>query len=203
MDMIDILIFAVLLTSALFAFKRGFSRGTITLFSWVATGAGTYFVFPIVAPLAHNAVPFPMVADVLALFVTFFGFLLALNLVGARFGRAVNSGTPGAIDRTLGFGYGLARGLVILSVCFWFFGFTSDTAEPPEWVARSSLFPLIDTTARQLTAFVPQTEGERPQGVASARERAYEAPTGEADETGYADSERNALDQLIESTSGD
>ena len=203
MDTIDILIFAVLLTSALFAFKRGFSRESITLFSWVATGVGTYFVFPAVAPIAHGAIPFPVFADVLALFVTFIGFLLGLNLLGARFGRAINSGTPGAIDRTLGFAYGLGRGLVILAVCFWFFGYTSDTSDPPDWIARSSMYPLIDTTARQLTAFVPHPGGERASGVASTRESDYVAPTGEADETGYAASERNALDQLIESTSGD
>ncbi len=203
MSLVDIAILGVLLISALFAFQRGFARETIAIFAWVATGAGTYFAFPWVRPLAHNAIPFGIAADVVALFVTFFGFLWVLGFFSNRIAKTLKVAKPNSFDRSLGFAYGLARGLVLVAVGFWFLGLAGTDDEPPAFVAQASLFPLVDATAQTLSAFVPQPGAPGALGVASASDPAYEAPAGAADEDGYADSERRALDQLIESTSGD
>lgn len=203
MSLIDILILGVLLLSALFAFRRGFTRESIALFAWVATAVGTYFVFPYVRPLAQNAIPFGVVADVIALFVSFFGLLWVLSFFSRRLAGVLKTGKPGNFDRAMGFSFGLARGLVLIAAGFWFLGFAGTEEEPPAFVAQASLYPLIDTTAQAISAFVPQVGAPGAQGVASNADPAYEAPAGSDEEDGYADSERQALDQLIESTSGD
>jgi len=203
MSLIDIAILGILLISALFAYQRGFARETISIFAWVATGAGTYFAFPWMRPLAQNAIPIQMLADVIALFVTFFGFLMVLSFISKRLAGKLKTNAPGGVDRTLGFAFGLARGIVLVGVSFWFLGIAGTGSQPPAYVARASLFPLVDMTAQAFSAIVPQPDGPRARGVASASDPAYEAPEGDVDENGYADSERRALDQLIESTSGD
>ena len=81
MTFIDVIVLGILLISALFAFRRGFTRETVSIFAWVGTGAAAYYAFPFVRPYAHAAIPMPMVADVLALFVSFFGFLMVFGFV--------------------------------------------------------------------------------------------------------------------------
>ena len=200
---IDIAILAILLISALFAFSRGFTRETIAIFAWIGTGVGTYVVFPLAQPLAHVSIPIGWLADGVALFVVFSGFLTVSSYVSSALATRFKGGAPGVIDRSLGFGFGLARGLVVVATVFLFLGYADLDRNPPEYVVEANFFPLVDTTARTLTAFVPQAGLGGASGVALNDDPTYEAPQDATEEDGYADSERRALDQLIESTSSD
>ena len=203
MSLIDIVILAALLSSAFFAYRRGFARETISIFAWVATIAATYFLYPMVQPFARNAISYTMVADVIALFVTFFGSLWILNYFSEKIAKMLKVNSPGQFDRSLGFVFGIARGMILVALGFWFLGLAGTDEEPPQYVAEASLYPFVEATARGISAFLPQTGAPGARGVASRSDPAYEAPAGEDDENGYDDSERQALDQLIESTSGD
>jgi membrane protein required for colicin V production len=203
MSLIDLAILAVLLVSALFAFRRGFSRESAALFGWAATLVATYFVFPFVRPFAAEAIPFGIVGDAIGLFVTFFGSLWVVSYVLKRMAGIVKAREPNNFDRSLGFVYGLGRGFVLVTLAFWFLGVAGTDRAPPGFVAQASLYPLIDTTAFVISAIVPQAGAQGARGVASNADPAYVAPAGADEENGYADSERQALDQLIESTSGD
>lgn len=200
---IDIAILAVLLISALFAFSRGFTRETVSVFAWVTTGVATYFIFPMVRPFAHASIPVSWAADLVALFVVFSGFLMISGYVSSRLLMRFKTAEPGMLDRSLGFGFGLGRGLVVVATVFWVMGYADLDQDPPEFISQANLFPLVDTTARTLTAFVPQGTLRATSGVALESDPDYEAPQDTGEETGYADSERRALDQLIESTSSD
>ncbi len=207
MTAIDFAILAVMLISALFAFRRGITRETVSIFAWVGTGLATYYAFPWIRPLAHASIPFGMVADVVALFVVFFGFLMLFGSLTSRLAGLVVSSKPGITERSMGFAFGLGRGLVLVAGGFWLMGFSDRDQEPPSYVVEANLFPLVDATAQSLAAFLPQGGALAAQGRARAlaytSDPTYETPDGSADEDGYADSERRALDQLIESTSGD
>ncbi len=200
---IDIGILAILLISALFAFARGFTRETIAVFAWVATGFATFILFPVVRPFAHTSINTDWMADVVALFVVFSGFLMVTTYVSSRVAQRLASANPGMVDRSLGFAFGLGRGLLVVAGAFWLMGYANLDQEPPEYVVEANFFPIVDATARSLTIFVPQTVLASASGVALEGDPTYEAPTGAAEENGYADSERRALDQLIESTSSD
>jgi len=203
MNLIDIGVLAILLISALFAFKRGFSAETISIFALVATVAGTYFLYPTVRPFAHQAISIGLLADGIALFVTFVGLFWVSGYIAKRIGGALKVNNPGQFDRSLGFVYGLARGLVLVALGFWFLGLAGTEEEPPAYVAQASIYPFVAVTADALSTIVPQVGAHGARGVASNSDQAYVAPAGSQDEDGYDDSERQALDQLIESTSGD
>ncbi len=203
MTFIDILILAALLISALFAFRRGFTREAISISAWVATGVGTYYIFPWVAPLARRSLPFGMFADIVALFVVFTGLLMVFTFISSGLAKGLKANKPSMMNRSMGFAFGLVRGLVLAAGTFWILGFTDVNSEPPSYILEANLFPLVDTTAQTLSVFLPQAGALGVQGLAYASDPTYEAPDGAADEDGYADSERRALDQLIESTSGD
>jgi len=200
---IDIAIIIVLLISALFAFSRGFTRETISVFAWIGTGFATFFVFPMVRPFAYASIGPGLFADLVALFVVFTGFLMVSSYASSHLAARLKGGNPGTLDRSLGFAFGLARGLVVVACLFAVMGYADLDQDPPDYIVQANLFPLVDTTARTLTAFVPQATYQTASGVALEHDPAYQAPQDTDDEEGYADSERRALDQLIESTSSD
>ncbi len=203
MGFVDLIILGVMLISALFAFARGFAREAVSLFSWVSTAVAVYYVFPIVRPYAHASIGSGMVADAIGLFVVFFGFLTLLSYISSKLAGRLRSGRTGAVDRALGFGYGLSRGLVLVAGLYWVLGFTTYQSSQPRFLESASLMPLVDTTARTMEAYFPSESRTYQMGLAQAQDTTYVSPTGAEDEEGYASSERRALDQLIESTSGD
>ena len=62
---------------------------------------------------------------------TFLGTLLIVSIITVRFSDMVLDSRIGALDRTLGFLFGLARGLVIVVVAFLFFAWlVPDRSQP-------------------------------------------------------------------------
>lgn len=203
MDFVDVIILGVMLISALFAFSRGFAREAVSLFSWIATAVAVYYVFPIVRPYAHASIGSGVYADAMALFVVFFAFLTLLSYISSKLAGRLKTGRTGSMDRSLGFAYGLGRGLILIASLYWVLGFTTYQTEQPRFLADASLMPLVDTTARTLEAYFPSESRTYQMGLAQTADNNYVSPTSAEDEEGYASSERRALDQLIESTSGD
>jgi membrane protein required for colicin V production len=61
----------------------------------------------------------------------------------------------GALDRTLGFLFGLARGLVIVVVAFLFFAWLVPDASQPEWVRSAKSRVVLQGTGDWLDVDVP------------------------------------------------
>ena len=60
--------------------------------------------------------------------------LLVVSVLTIRISDMVLDSRVGALDRTLGFLFGLARGLVIVVVAFQFFTWLVPDRSQPEWV---------------------------------------------------------------------
>ena len=60
--------------------------------------------------------------------------LLIVSVITVRISDMVLDSRVGALDRTLGFLFGLARGLVIVVVAFLFFAWLVPERSQPEWV---------------------------------------------------------------------
>src|SRR5690606_18690823 len=60
----------------------------------------------------------------------------------------------GALDRTLGFVYGAARGLLVLAVALLFFNWLVGT-NPPAWVSEAKSRPLLESIGTWLEGILP------------------------------------------------
>ena len=54
----------------------------------------------------------------------------------------------GAFDRTLGFIYGLARGLVLVAIAYLFYGWLLPLDRQDDWVKNARSLPMIRQAAR-------------------------------------------------------
>lgn len=119
---VDIGLAAFLLLSILVGLARGFVFELLSLVGLVAA----YFAGLWLTPMLREHVPIGQAGSGLNYGVTFAGvFLLALVAwsLGARLVRLLIRATPlSLIDRLLGAGFGLVRGVVVLLVFVWIVG---------------------------------------------------------------------------------
>ena len=66
----------------------------------------------------------------------FLGTLLIVSIITVRISDMVLDSRVGALDRTLGFLFGLGRGLIIVVVAFLFFAWLVPPRSQPEWVQQ-------------------------------------------------------------------
>src|SRR5438045_205378 len=114
MNPLDIGVIAVIVLSAIFAFARGFVREALSIISWVGAAAITYYgfnwVYAQVDPHVHN----PLLSQVISVFGPFVVSLVVLTILTGIFARMVRFSGLTPIDRTLGFMFGVARGVLVL-----------------------------------------------------------------------------------------
>ena len=127
----------------------------------------------------------------------------------------------GALDRTLGFLFGLARGLVIVVVAFLFFDWLVPERSQPEWVQEREIARRagkhrrsadVDAAGRPrghiLKRFKRRKDGDEPAEPAAAPQRGANAsppattgtvPARANDEQkGYGRDERRGMQQLLD-----
>ncbi len=74
--------------------------------------------------------------------------LLVVSIVTVRISDMVLDSRVGALDRTLGFLFGLARGLFIVVVAFMFFNWLVPDKSQPEWVRAAKSRVVLSRNRR-------------------------------------------------------
>ena len=207
--LLDIIVLAVMLLSGLLAMIRGFMREILSIAAWGAAAIATLYAFPRLTPMAKTYFNNDTVAAVVVVAGVFLGTLIVVTVFTSRISDMVLDSRIGALDRTLGFLFGLARGLLIVVVAFMFFAWLVPDKQQPDWVRSAKSLSVLDTTGKWLMSLLPddpestilkrlkrnkdeeQTEygpAPRNSNTASAREST----------TGYSKSNSDALKSLIE-----
>ena len=116
---LDYIVFGVVLLSGLLALIRGFMRELFSLIAWAGAYFATVKFYHLAVPMAHHYIKSDKAAEWAAMAGVFAAALIVLMLVGFAVcsllirGRALT-----AIDRSLGFAYGLARGALVVCVLY-------------------------------------------------------------------------------------
>ena len=129
--------------------------------------------------------------DVLAMAVAaaavFFVTLILVSIVTIRLSDAILDSKVGALDRSLGFVFGAARGLLLCVIAFVFFSWLVPMEKQPEWVRAAKMKPLLQSTGDELTSLLPDDpEGiigrfKKPKTAAPADEPPAEGDTAAKD----------------------
>jgi membrane protein required for colicin V production len=97
----------------------------------------------------------PMLADAVLIGTVFILSLIVFSLVTVSISDRVLEGRVGALDRTLGFVYGLARGLILVVIAYMIFGLIVDKNDFPRWVTEARSLPLIERTGEGIKSLLP------------------------------------------------
>ena len=118
---LDILLLVVMLISALLAMVRGFMREIFSIISWAAAAACTLYFYKRLVPVAKQYIYNDLIATGAVVGILFLGTLLVVSIITIKISDAILDSRVGALDRTLGFLFGLARGLIVVVAAYTFF----------------------------------------------------------------------------------
>ena len=171
MNWLDLAVIGVVLLSAVFAFARGFVREALSIIAWVGAAAVTLYgfnwVYALVDPRVHN----PLLSQVIAGFGLFVGSLLVLTILTGLVARTVRSSGLSPIDRTLGFVFGAARGVLLLCVAYLALDMMlPQLNDRPAWVNEAKSARYLHEGADALSGFLPQNWKQK---IATAGDDAF------------------------------
>jgi membrane protein required for colicin V production len=209
--LLDIILLGVMLVSALLAMIRGFMREVLSIAAWVIAAIATLYAYSKLLPLAKSYFNNDIVAAAVVIGGTFLGTLLIVSIITVRFSDMVLDSRVGALDRTLGFLFGLGRGLVIMVVAFLFFAWLVPARTQPSWVANAKSKVVLQSTGDWLMSMLPddpestilkrlkrpKPEDGEPQETAP--ERSSLGVPGNAEVAGYGKTDRVNMQRLIDS----
>ena len=115
----------------------------------------TLYAYPKVLPIAQGYFPSTIVSTGIAVGGVFLLTLLIVSIITVRISDLVLDSRIGALDRTLGFLFGLGRGLIIVVVAFLFFAWLVPERSQPEWVRGAKSKVVLQNTGQWLMSMLP------------------------------------------------
>src|SRR6187402_1798360 len=152
---LDILLLGVMLVSGLLAMIRGFMREVLSITAWAAAAVATLLAYPRLLPIAKANISSDIVAAGAVIGGVFLLTLLIVSIITVRISDMILDSRIGALDRTLGFLFGLARGLLIVVVAFLFFAWLVPDKQRPDWVTSAKSRVVLESTGNWLMALLP------------------------------------------------
>lgn len=157
MTLLDIILVAVMVISGLLAMVRGLVREIFAIASWVIAAGVTLYAYPLLLPYAKQHITndtFAMAATVGGVFLL---TLLIVSIITVRISDLVLDSRIGALDRTLGFLFGLARGFLIMVVAYLFFNWLVQNEQgQPEWIRDARSKVVLQSAGDWLISVLPE-----------------------------------------------
>jgi membrane protein required for colicin V production len=133
---------------------RGFSREVLSIASWVAAAAAAYFFYPIIVPYVEPHISNAQLAILVAAAIVFFIALIVVTVITMKIADFIIDSRVGALDRTLGFLYGAARGILVVAVGYLFLSWLVST-NPPTWMSEAKSRPMLESVGAWLEGLLP------------------------------------------------
>jgi membrane protein required for colicin V production len=156
--LLDILLLVVMLISGLLAMIRGFMREILSIGAWGVAAIAALAFHGRLAPTVKTYTSLGDTAtDIVAAAIIFLVTLLLVSIVTIRISDLVLDSRVGALDRTLGFLFGLGRGLLVVVVAFVFFDWlVQPESRQPEWVRGAKSRVVLKSTGDWLKGLLPE-----------------------------------------------
>ena len=153
--LLDVLLIVVMLISGLLAMIRGFMREVLSIAAWGIAAGAAIFLAPRITPLVQGYVSSDKIAQAIAIGGVFLVTLLIVSIITVRLSDMVLDSRVGALDRTMGFLFGLGRGLIIVVIAFLFFAWLGPDRSQPDWVRGAKSKIVLQGTGRWLMSMLP------------------------------------------------
>lgn len=184
---VDIFVGIVLLISVGIAFMRGFIREVLTIFGIAGGMLAAYIGGPLLIPFMRGwlsvdesvaepemfmgVLSYATLADVLSYVAVFVVFVIILSVISHFIAEFAKNLGLGALDRTLGVVFGLARGVLVLGLLNLLPYYAVPDEQKEEYFGSSKTHVYLDASSAWLSGFLPEdARDDAKAGVAKAEE---------------------------------
>lgn len=162
MTALDIFVLLALGGGALVGFVRGFVQEALVLAAWLAGVVALVLFHGDVSASLDGFAKGPTGAAALAFVLLFLPAYLLVRFVAHRLGKKARASMLGPLDRLLGGGFGMLKGLIGATLLFLLANLGTDlvygkTSPRPEWMRDSRTYPLLDASGRAMVKTWAQT----------------------------------------------
>ena len=195
LNWVDVTVVALMLISGIFAMIRGFVKEGFVLVSLVCGAIVASKMYPLVQPWMREQMTSRIAADLSSWLGVFVLTLVVFIPISSFFVEKVQGNAMTAIDRSLGFVFGLLRGLLIacliylLAAQFW-----DQPKDAPYWIKEAKTKHVLNAGAELIKDLVPIKTDRDGDGKKDGKEEG--AGLGEDDEDAARDEKRKADDLL-------
>ncbi len=170
--LLDILLLVVMLISGLLAMIRGFMREVLSIAAWIIAAVAALAFYAKLTPIVRSYVSLGETAtNAIAAAAVFLVTLIVVAVITVRISDMVLDSRVGALDRTLGFLFGLGRGLLVVVVAFIFFAWLVPERGQPTWIKNAKSKVVLESTGEWLKSMLPENLDET---ISKYRQRKHE-----------------------------
>lgn len=204
-QLLDFILLGIMLVSGILALYRGFTREVLSLLAWFAAAVAAYFAIQ-QQQLVDRVLPYvekPILAQIAVGAVAFLIVLIFVSVISVKISDRVVDSAVGAFDRTLGFIFGLVRGLVLVSIAYLMYGWLQPPAKQEDWIRNAQSLPVVRGVSEFLVGLMPPDIADMLSKTALTNpEGAVTPPATEATgETGYSNGQTQGLNNLVDGQS--
>ncbi len=174
---LDIILVAIMISSGFLAMLRGLTREMLSIMSWALAALATLFAYTRFRDDVRSLIDTPMFADATLIGAVFITSLIVFSLLTANVSERVLESRVSALDRTLGFVYGLLRGLILVVIVYLIGSQIVEPKNMPDWVKEAQSRVLIERTGERIIKILP----DNPDSFFNKRERAVAPPPESAE----------------------
>lgn len=153
--LLDGIVLVVIFISAMLAMYRGLVREVFSIASWVVAAGAAYVIYKPALPVVKQYINNDYVALGVTVGVIFLVVLIIVSYITMKISDFVLDSSFGALDRSAGFLFGAARGLLLLVVAMMFFNWFVPDTQQPRWVSASKSKPILTYMGDKLEAALP------------------------------------------------
>ncbi|TCD05189.1 CvpA family protein [Erythrobacteraceae bacterium CFH 75059] len=164
----DYIVLLVVGVAAIGGFMRGFVQEVLSLLAWVAGIMAIRLFHTALAQWLAERIGEGTSTEVLAFVLLLLVPYALIQLLARRVGSASRRSVLGPVDRALGFGFGMVKGVVVVIVGFSMLVLAYDTiwgvGGRPAWMVQARTYSFIDAGSRAFVEMIAERRDEYLQG---------------------------------------
>jgi membrane protein required for colicin V production len=154
---LDLFLIAVMLISGLLAMVRGLIREVLSIAGWGAAAVAGLYAYSKLLPMTKQYISNDYMAIGVTVASAFFATLIIVSVITVKISDKILDSRIGALDRTLGFLFGLARGLIIVVVAFAFYDWFQPKSQPI-WITNAKSLIVLKNLRDDIISMSPDIE---------------------------------------------
>lgn len=152
---VDWFLLGALIVSILIGVLRGFTREIFGLITWIAAIALALVAAPMTAGYLEPHVAIPSIRIACAYGLVFFATLVVGAIVTGIVSTLVRKSPLSGVDRMVGAGFGVLRGVLIAVLLVWLVGMTPARQDP--WWGQSAVIGKLEWLASGFDRLMPDS----------------------------------------------
>jgi membrane protein required for colicin V production len=154
----DIIALVIVGVAAIGGFMRGFVQEVLSLAAWILAVFAIRYLHTDLTAFIANYMGTTTTAALLAFALLLLIPYAAMKLIAGRLGQASRNSIIGPIDRVLGFGFGMVKGVIVVVVLFSLLVLGSDTLwgsdGRPAWITQARTYPFVNAASDEMVQLI-------------------------------------------------